>query len=277
MMPVSVARAKTLIGEFCAVYPAALDVQYLVRETQEEAFHENATIERFGPLLGAYFPARRYAAFATANFRDENEFKQTLRHEVLGHFGINTFTADEKRAVLKAIVEAREQPGLATLWAQVDKVYPDTSELRKAEEVYAFACETVTPQQLINEADGQKALREICIDQTRPMRLQDLVDITAMVANGLSDRTRSLQNFPLTDDDQFRRAANVAIEGAHIGKVLDALGGVVVQRTGRNGEEVRHLAARLSEKVEVGDIVEIRYENGLGIVGGRAAKMERGR
>jgi len=56
-----------------------------------EVFGEQATIERAGRLFGDYFPSGRLAAFAASNSRDAVDFTQTIRHEILGRFGLDTF------------------------------------------------------------------------------------------------------------------------------------------------------------------------------------------
>lgn len=276
-MPISVDRGMSLISEFCANYPVACKIQYLVRNTQEEAFHEKATSERFGKLYAAYFPTSRYAAFATSNFRDEGHFERALRHEILGHFGINTFTAQEKAAILGAILEARSQPLISALWEQVDTLYVDTPLLVKAEEVYAYACEAITPGQQVNVDDGMRSFNEVCVARLRPMELLDLSNITSMVALGLSDRSRTQQNFPASDREQFRLGEVVVFEGTHVGMILDISNGAVTQKVNRSGHTVMHLLGHLSRPVEVGSVVNIHYEDGKGRVQGLAAGVHRGR
>lgn len=204
-MSLSVDEGKALVTDFCKSYPSALQVRYKIRSTQEELFNAKETIESAGKIFGAYFPASNVAGFATSNFSNENEFKDTLRHEILGHFGLNTFNAEEKRLIVTAIANAKDQSGLAELWAGVDSWYPNTPELLKAEEVYAFACEAINPNDLVNTALGEKSLREVCFDQTRPMQLNDLINITNLVADGMRQGVRQQQNFPLTDQEQFKR------------------------------------------------------------------------
>ena len=75
----------------------------------------------------------------------------------------------------------------------------------KAEEVYAFACEAVMPEQQSHTRAGEQVLREVCLDRSRPMQIRDLITLTTMVAGGLRERTRTQQNFPATDFDQFKR------------------------------------------------------------------------
>lgn len=59
----------------------------------------------------------------------------------------------------------------------------------------------------------------------------------------------------------------LVVDGLHSGKVLDVAAGVVTQKVGRGGETVRHSACRLSSKVEIGDVVDIQYRDGVGVVG----------
>lgn len=204
-MALSVNEAQALVIEFCATYPVAANVSYKIRETQEELYGPQATREAVGGILGSFRPSRRQADFATSNFRDADEFKETLRHEILGHFGINTFNPTEKRAVLDGIIESRNEPGMSELWGVVDQIYPEADSSLKAEEVFAFACEAIEPQTRGNVIEGARSFRETCIERSRPMQISDLTNLTTMVAEGLRDRSRSQQNFPESDNAQFKR------------------------------------------------------------------------
>ncbi|MDA7024230.1 MULTISPECIES: zincin-like metallopeptidase domain-containing protein [Pseudomonas] len=204
-MTLSVDDAKALVIEFCATYPVASTISYKLRATQEELYGPQATREAVGGILGSFRPGSRQADFATSNFRNEDEFKETLRHEVLGHFGINTFNPAEKRAVLDGIIEARNEPGMSELWAEVAQLYPEANDSLKAEEVFAFACEAIEPQTRGNVIEGTRSFRETCIERSRPMQIRDLINVTTMVAEGMRDRSRSQQNFPESDHAQFKR------------------------------------------------------------------------
>ncbi|RMS02935.1 putative DNA primase, partial [Pseudomonas coronafaciens pv. garcae] len=78
------------------------------------------------------------------------------------------------------------------------------SDLRRAEEVFAFACEEIDPDAHANTLEGARSFRETCIDRSRPMQISDLINLTSMVAEGLHDRSRSQQNFPASDNAQFK-------------------------------------------------------------------------
>ncbi|KPW49294.1 hypothetical protein ALO86_200187 [Pseudomonas syringae pv. berberidis] len=203
-MTLTIDHAKKLVIEFCATYPVASTISYKIRETQEEFYGPQATREAAGTILGSFHPRGRRAVFATANFSKDEEFTRSLRHEILGHFGINTFNPAEKRAVLNALIDARTEPSTAALWTKVDQLYPGISDLRRAEEVFAFACEEIDPDAHANTLEGARSFRETCIDRSRPMQISDLINLTSMVAEGLHDRSRSQQNFPASDNAQFK-------------------------------------------------------------------------
>lgn len=203
-MTLSIDDAKALVIDFCATYPVASSLGYKLRETQEELYGPHATREAAGTILGSFHPGGGRVLFATSNFGSDEEFKRSLRHEVLGHFGINTFNPAEKRAVLDGIIEARNEPSTAGIWAKVDQLYPGISDSRKAEEVFAFACEDIESLAYGNAIGGAQSFRETCIERSRPMQIRDLISVTTMVAEGLHDRSRSQQIFPASDDAQFK-------------------------------------------------------------------------
>lgn len=267
----SVDECKRAVIEFCQRYPIALTIGYVIRDKQEDALGiPEATKERAGTIAGAYFPARRRVALAVSNIRGTQDVERTLRHELLGHLGINTFSATDKRALLARIVEAREQPGLIDLWRDAEREYPHEPVGRQAEEVFASACELISPEWYRRAPAGQVAFADVCENRKRPMSLQDLVDIAALVADGLHRGERHQQIFPVRDNDQF-------CEGSYVGPVLRIDGPVALQRINRQGEIVRHSLEALAGTVEVGELVEIGYRDGLGRVGtlGAAREVER--
>ncbi|WP_243756587.1 LPD7 domain-containing protein [Serratia ureilytica] len=204
-MALTIDEARQQIINFCATYPVAAELSYKLRETQEELYGPQATREAVGTLLGAYLPRRRRVDFAVANFRDASDFERTLRHEVLGHYGINTFTAEEKRQVLDRLIASQNTPQLDTYWQTVNRLYTELPETRRAEEVYAFVCENILPDVRVDVAAGEAAFRAAVVEQSRPMQYADMVAIATMVAEGLHDRSRRQQIFPATDHDQFRK------------------------------------------------------------------------
>ena len=204
-MALSIEQCQELVLEFCSNYPVAAQLAYKIRNNQEELYGPEYTKEKAGTILGTFHPEQRQADFAASNFRNTDEFEGTLRHEVLGHFGLRTFTPDEKAGVLTAIIEARDQPVLRGLWRKIDKLYEGQPEDVRAEEVYSFMAEAIRPDRQVDPVAGEKSYREVCVERTRPMTERDLINITYMVAQGMRDRTRQQQDHSEVDHDIQRK------------------------------------------------------------------------
>ena len=61
---------------------------------------------------------------------------------------------------------------------------------------------------------------------------------------------------------------NAQKEGFWSGKVLDVERGIVIQKINRDSDTVTHDASKLSQVVKVGDVVDIKYVGGVGVVSG---------
>lgn len=208
-MAVTVPEAKSLVIGFCRDYPIAAQLTYYIRDTVEELYGARA---KGMDMLGGYItgpgihPGR--CDIPSGKAKDGDDLLTTLRHEVIGHFGLNTFTGDDKKALLDAISAARPEPSMRGLWAVIDKHYAGQSESIKAEEVFALYCEGIEPNQHVQTAlvheRGAQSFHETCAVGLRPMQIDDLENIALMVAQGLHDRTRAQKNFPELNQ-QFRK------------------------------------------------------------------------
>lgn len=78
-------------------------------------------------------------------------------------------------------------------------------------------------------------------------------------------------------DDKEPEHASDLLTGRYSGKVLGVANGVMTQKVGRGGEAVMHSLSNLTKPVNVGDVVDIHYQDGLGVVSGPAAALDRGR
>lgn len=209
-MAVTVPEARSLVLGFCRNYPVAAQLTYYIRDTVEELYGDRA---KGMDMLGGYItgpaihPGR--CDIPSGKAKNADDFVTTLRHEVIGHFGLNTFTGDDKKALLDGISAARPEPSMRGLWAVIDKHYAGQTESIKAEEVFALYCEGIEPNHHALSADqvherGAQSFHETCRERSRPMQIDDLDNITLMVAQGLHDRTRTQQNFPELNQ-QFRK------------------------------------------------------------------------
>nr|WP_014386461.1 zincin-like metallopeptidase domain-containing protein [Comamonas testosteroni]AEX00590.1 TraC [Comamonas testosteroni] len=215
-MPINQPEAQAVTPAFVRDYPGALELAYRFRDNTGELYGHRAA-EVPADLKGGYVPketihnGRAYRGrvdVPLANMDDAADLVLTLRHEVLGHYGANTFKPAEKRALLDGLIAAREEPSLKPRWEDINRRYAGASMDVRAEEVWALHCESIAPGQHAGQAQvlerGQQSFMETCIARVRPMQVADLHNIVCMVADGLHDRSRTQQTFPQINE-LFRR------------------------------------------------------------------------
>ncbi|MBV6885854.1 DUF1738 domain-containing protein [Xanthomonas euvesicatoria] len=219
-MPITKAEAQGVTRAFVRDYPGALELAYKFREDPAELYGPRAA-EVPADMKGGYVPketlhaGRAYRGRVDVplqNVESAGDLLMTLRHEVLGHYGANTFAPGEKRALLDGLGAARNEPTLKPLWDDVNRRYAGQSLDVRAEEVFALHCEGIEPSQhqVADQVQqrGQQSFTETCIARVRPMQADDLHNIVCMVAQGLRDRSRTQQNFPQFNE-LFRRDENM--------------------------------------------------------------------
>jgi len=207
-MPISQAEAISVTLGFIRDYPSAIELAYKFREDTFGLYGRHAAKVPQG-MKGGYIPQRTIHAgrnyrgrvdVPLQNIEDSDDLLMTLRHEVLGHYGVNTFAPVDKRALVDGLILAREEPSLKPYWNEINRRYADVSLDMRAEEVVALHCESITPDQhmgLMHVQDrGKQSFIETCVERVRPMQADDLHNIMCMVADGLHERSRVQQTFP---------------------------------------------------------------------------------
>lgn len=207
MSGITVDQASEIVEDFLSSYNGNIPVTAVVRYQQEEIYGPQNTPAAVGTIAGAYHPARRVIALVAANLRDANDARRAVRHELLGHYGLNTFTPDQKLELLDQIVDTRKEPTLSSIWERVDRLYPGKTELLKAEEVFAFVAEDerTFAQQAWDRVRSalQKALRSAGLSK-RELTLTELRAEASVIANGIRNGNRPQQTFPQSDQAQFQ-------------------------------------------------------------------------
>jgi len=222
-MPITKAEAQAVTLAFTRDYPGALALIYHFRESTNELYGDRAGGVP-ADLKGGYlskehiYQGRAYRGrvdVPLGNVDDVADLLVTLRHEVLGHYGANTFAPAEKRALLDGIIAAREQPGMKDRWEDINRRYVGSSTDVRAEEVWALHCETFSPSQHVSLSGvrerGERSFVETCIARVRPMQVADLHNIVCMVADGLHDLSRRQQTFP-TINEVFRQRGTMELK-----------------------------------------------------------------
>lgn len=273
-MGLTIERGRQLVTEFCIAYPAALQVGFRVRSNAQQLYGTQTDFPDLDRLLGAFVPATGpdvpgRCDLACANALHDDDFRQTLRHELIGHFGINTYQPAEKRSLLSALIRSRDHPDLVPLWALAERTYALAPTFRLAEEVFSLACETVqdrTPRGI--EAEGRAAMTQ-CAADPASLSGADLRAVAEWTAHRMRQRQLRIGVFPPTEREQFDRPGVVA-EGHFVGPATSLQDGWIEQRIGRSGRTIFHASELLSETVSAcGSMVEVKYTRGLGKVTAR--------
>lgn len=214
--PLTFERTCDLLEKFCETYPVAYAIEFRIGATQEELYGPQATRERVGTIFGGYVPATRGDQERRPLYRGRcdlaysvlggtENLRKTLRHEIIGHFGLNTLSADNKRGVLESIALSQDQDGIAQKWAQARRDYGDQPDLLIAEEVFCLYAETLD-NLLPSIVQPPPALERIQSSGAQALDAQDITTIAAHIATGLHERTRDQVIFPVDRRAQFSRS-----------------------------------------------------------------------
>ena len=207
----TVKRTQELVDDFLNSYNGNIGVSPIVKDKQEDIYGEQNSKENYGfEIAGAYHPSRKIITLVASNLRDEKEAQTTIRHELLGHYGLNTFKPSEKLALLSMVRDTQtfNEPSLKKIWDKVNSLYPEKNSLEKAEEVFAFVAEE--PQTFLSKAWDKvtskfnQILRSAGLTDS-PLSKSELRIEANKVAEGIRNGERHQQTFPANDNEQFKR------------------------------------------------------------------------
>ncbi len=156
-----------------------------------------------------------------------------------------------------------EDPLMKDWWAAIDKrdAHPEATQWFSLKSMEY----QVGKQRIIDSQEDQyhrlSGEVEARLTQTRMKMSQE--ERLAVFPLDAMDVPASGQTVRFAD----RKRPEVVAEGSFSGRVLEVSGGVVLQKVGRTADEVaRHDPNRLSTSVALGDVVDIKYRDGVGVV-----------
>lgn len=193
-------RGEELANQFRDQNPGISHLHFVVEDQPHKIYGEAGYTEALKDIKGAYHAQKGVVTLFTDNAKDEQDFTQTIRHEVLGHYALNTLKPQEKAALLQSISGSRNNPEMAKEWAQVDKHYPELSESQKAEEIYAFAAEKKYPPEIV-----PPSMRGGYSFDAKPINEQQLRILSKAISKGIERDERPQQTFPESDNAQFAK------------------------------------------------------------------------
>ena len=229
----SVEEVEAIAEEFVAAYNGNIELVFTVKQTQEEVYGpESLTDENGRPRIikGAYHAAGgRFNArldngrtlsrnpnsvpgrmvLIAENASSREDVLETLRHEVLGHFGLNTFPAQVKRLILDAILASKKTLGMRSLWRDIETRYADKTADEQAEEVFALVTER-EPAAARSLWDRLLALLDVALRKVGlrhgKVGRTELEALARQISGGIRSGQARQRNFPQTDGASFRRA-----------------------------------------------------------------------
>ena len=134
---------QNIANDFIASYNGNIKLEVQIKNTQQELYGPEATVEKYGRIKGAYDPSNGVLTLAAENMSSAEDVRATLRHEILGHFALDTFKDSDKQPLFNQIIASQKDPSLKNVWNKIksDKFYSTQPINVQAEEVFAYTIE----------------------------------------------------------------------------------------------------------------------------------------
>ena len=203
----SVSSVSKFAKEWLESYNGNIPLDIVVKNQADEIYGPGS---KASGIKGAYHSSRRKIVLIASALRAENDARETLRHEVLGHYGLNTFKPREKKEILDWILSKKKDPSLEKYWKIVSgsKEYSQLPDRAQAEEVFAHIAEeldTIPRRAVIGLLKLiNKFLRAIGLAD-KQLAYPVLRESIRSIAKGIRKGTRKQQTFPKSDQAQFKR------------------------------------------------------------------------
>ncbi len=241
-MPVSRPNALAVVEDFKQEFPVLANLNYVLLATDKD-FHDHygeharEAISAWRDHLAAYERSTQTILVSLAAHGSTKELQDSLSHEGVGHSGINTFTPDEKRSLLDALMAAREKPGVlrSLYWKGVEASYAGISRSEQAEEVFCAVVEHALQKRDYHPEAFQHAWNKSILSREEPLKVWGVMQVAQHLAQGLRDNTRRHQIFPLSDMDQFR----AVLVDSNTPGLLDSTKAAARRLLGKEGAAVR--------------------------------------
>ncbi|MDD2341425.1 MAG: hypothetical protein PHV54_00865 [Tolumonas sp.] len=245
---ISKEEVDRVVEEFKREYKGNIPLDIRAFQSQEEAYGPEATIERFGKIEGGYLPASQKIHLIADDIRPEDTqrklslpggrklevgahteravsgdsilresgpgagyteaIKTTLRHEVLGHYGLNTLDPQQKRELIGKIRSTRDDDAVKPYWEKVDNLYGDKPESKKAEEVFAFISEERSGfvsdawNRVLSSFHGMMRRNKML---SKDITISEIRELARSTAKGIRNGDKQQKTFPVDNESQYRK------------------------------------------------------------------------
>lgn len=240
----------------------------ITRRAGRQGVHEGAGGERGVSgdprLLQQNRPAPRNEQGMGGVERAKAEVVSTLRHEVLGHYGLDTFTPENKRALLQKLSDAKSEKWLAPAWSEISRpeMYGDKSEQHQAEEVFAHLTENELPSRTIQAWNGIKTefsrmLRKAGLAKG-PIKEHELDSLIRAVGEGIRSGKRTRQNIR-TGEEVIGKQADEPAKDDKPERIIR----FSKQAMAQGNKPAKHLTRKEAELVSHGWFKQYRRASGI--------------
>ncbi|WP_270830480.1 LPD38 domain-containing protein [Aeromonas sp. QDB63] len=217
------------------------------------------------PVLDQSFrPASRDEQGVGGAERAKAEVVTTLRHEVLGHYGLDTFTPSDKEALLQKLIDAKQEKWIAPVWQQIagDSFYGKQSALHQAEEVFAHLTENELPSRTIQAWNGIKTefsrmLRKAGLAKG-PIKEHELDSLIRAVGEGIRSGKRTRQNIR-TGEEVIGKQADEPAKDDKPERIIR----FSKQAMAQGNKPAKHLTRKEAELVSHGWFKQYRGASGI--------------
>ena len=196
--PISLEQAIAAAEQFLADYNGNIELNYRIRKKQDDLYGPGS-IAKIGVVKGAYHPGRGLFTLAADHLSSAADAYETLRHEILGYYGLDTFSPKDKQALLDKILASKEDPSLKLIWDDIAVLYKDKSQSIQAEEVFARLAEsTLSGKEKLADLLSSvltRLLRKVFGYKKGVITRRELLREIKVISKGIRNSSRQRQTF----------------------------------------------------------------------------------
>jgi len=189
---VSKEAAKTIAIDFVNSLNYQVPLDFKIRDSWKELYGVDG-IGGGGFHSAVSNNERGIVTVAANNHRSNAAVLRTLQHEILGHYLVNTYTPQEKRAAIAGIMASQNEPSLKEHWQKVNAQYSEMPLSIQAEEVFASIAERVDINPLNHPT------KDLLLTETSSINLNSVESSIQHRVNLLKAGELEQKTFPNTD------------------------------------------------------------------------------
>ncbi len=261
----SVDETQRIADNFMQEYNGNIPIQIRVKQNQEELYGPGTSKKDLGyGIEGSYSPERGVLGLVSGVLRTEADARRVLRHEALGHYGLDTFTPKDKSALLQKLIDAKNEKWIAPVWQQIagDSFYGTRSDLHQAEEVFAHIAEKELPPRSIQawsdiKTEFSRLLRNAGLVKG-PIKEHELDSLIKAVGAGIRNGERTKQNIR-GDQEVIGKQANELAKSGKPERIIR----FSKQAMAQGDKPAKHLTRKEAELVSHGWFKQYRGASGI--------------